>query len=111
MIRAVLDANVVISGTIAPLGASAAILDAWRAEYFEVVTCPALLVEIAEKLRLPRIRKKYSIADKDVVHLLQHFSQAAYLVPGVATVAGSLPDPDDAMLFSAAQEADANYIV
>ncbi len=43
MIRAVLDANVIISGSIAPLGASAAILLAWRAEYFEVVTCPAIL--------------------------------------------------------------------
>jgi hypothetical protein len=37
--------------------------EAWRAEYFEVVSCPALLAEIAEKLHLPRIRKKYSIRD------------------------------------------------
>jgi predicted nucleic acid-binding protein len=55
MNRVVVDANVVISGTIAPRGAPAAILDAWHADYFEVVVCPALLDEIAEKLRLPRI--------------------------------------------------------
>src|SRR5262249_2872260 len=111
MIRVVLDANVVISGRIAPLGHSAAILQAWRAEYFEVVTCPAIIAEISEKLHLPRIRKKYPISDDDVVNLLLRFSQAAYLVPGVAAVAPGPPDPKDAMLFSAAMESDADFIV
>ena len=67
MIGAVLDANVIISGTIAPLGSSAAILDAWRANFLEIVYCPALLAEIEEKLRLPRIREKYSISEQEVL--------------------------------------------
>jgi predicted nucleic acid-binding protein len=66
MIRVVLDANVIISGIIAPLGASAAILDAWQAEYIEVVTCPGLIGEVAEKLALPRIRDKYGLTDAEV---------------------------------------------
>jgi len=110
-IRTVLDANIIISGTIAPLGTSAAILDAWLAEYLEIVTCPALLNEIAEKLRLPRIRKRYPISDTDVLNLLLRFGQSAQLVPGVAPVNPPPPDPDDTMLFSAAIESAADYII
>jgi putative PIN family toxin of toxin-antitoxin system len=111
MISAVLDANVVISGTIAPHGFSARILDAWRSEYIDVVTCPALIREIDEKLRLPRIRKKYAITDDVIADLLLQFSEAARLVPGLRQVDVPLPDPDDAMLFSAALESAADYIV
>lgn len=111
MIRAVLDANVVISGSIAPLGFSAAILLAWPGEYFEVVTCPSLLAEVDEKLHLPRIRKKYSIRDEDVTNLLLHFSRAAHLVPGLALADPPPPDRKDSILFSAASESDADYIV
>ncbi|HKI35461.1 MAG TPA: putative toxin-antitoxin system toxin component, PIN family [Gemmataceae bacterium] len=111
MKRAIVDANVVISGTIAPHGAPAAILNAWRADSFEVVVCPALLAEIAEKLRLPRIRDKYHISEEDVLRLLARFSQAAILVPGQASIKPPPPDPDDTMLFSAAVEATADFIV
>lgn len=111
MIRAVLDANIVISGTIAPRGFSAAILDAWRAGRLEVVMCPGLLDEIAEKLRLPRIRSRYPVTDEQVATLLGEFGQAAILVPGLADVNPAPPDPDDIMLFAAAIESGAHYIV
>jgi putative PIN family toxin of toxin-antitoxin system len=110
MTRVVLDANVVISGLVAPLGAPAAILDAWYAEYLEPVVCPGLLEEIAEKLRLPRIRDKYQISEDEVVRLLTRFSQAAILVPGLAPVTPP-PDPDDTMLFAAATESAAEFII
>lgn len=111
MMRVVLDANVVISGTIAPKGKPAAILDAWRADYFEVVTCPELMAEIVEKLRLPRIRDKYHVTERDVVNLVLAFSQIKLLVPGSAAISPPPPDPKDRMLFSAAVEADAHYII
>jgi len=111
MIPTVLDANVVISGTILSLGASAAILRAWRADLFDVVTCPQLLEEIAEKLALPRIQRKYGISDAEIISLLLYFGQAAHLVPAVAEVKPPPPDPDDTMLFAAAIEANAAYIV
>jgi uncharacterized protein len=111
MSRAVVDANVVISGTIAPRGAPAAILDAWQADYFQVVTCPAVLEEIAEKLRSARIRDKYHISEDDVVRLLTRFAQAAILVPGQAPINPPPPDPDDTMLFAAAVEATADFII
>jgi putative PIN family toxin of toxin-antitoxin system len=70
MTRAVLDTNVVISGTIAPRGISAAILDAWRHGEIEVVTCPGVLVEINEKLRLPRIQERYRLTAEQISQLI-----------------------------------------
>ena len=71
MIRVVVDANVFISGTICPKRSSAEILNVWRAGQFELVTCAAIISEIEEKLRLPRIRDKYSLRDEDVTHFVQ----------------------------------------
>ncbi len=111
MKRAVVDANVVISGTIAPRGAPAAILNAWRADSFELIVCLAVLAETAEKLRLPRIRDKYQISEEAVVDLLAELSQAGIIVPDQAPINPPPPDPEDTMLFSAAVEATADFIV
>jgi putative PIN family toxin of toxin-antitoxin system len=111
MSRVVLDANVIISGTIAPQGASAAILDAWRIGRIDVITCPAILQEIGEKLRLPRIGGKYGISESQVDALLQAFAESAELVPGTCNVEPLPPDLDDTMLFAAALEANAEYII
>jgi uncharacterized protein len=113
-LKVILDANVIISSVIAPKGAPARILNAWRAEYIDVVTCPALLSEIAEKLRLPRIRRKYPVSDDVVFQLLVRLAQAAILVSDTSNellqLVG-LPDPDDAFLFAAAVNSNADFIV
>ena len=113
-LRVVLDANVIISGVIAPQGIPAAILDAWQDGTLVVVTCPALLAEIEEKLRLPRIRRKYPLSDAVVLNVLIRLAQTAVLAPdtaeGLSPLVG-LPDPDDAMLFAAATNAKADFIV
>jgi putative PIN family toxin of toxin-antitoxin system len=111
MTRVVLDTNIVISGTIAPRGTSAAILDAWRNGEIEVVTCPDVLMEINEKLRLPRIQKKYRLAEGQISQLIREIGEASIFVPGAAPVNPAPPDPDDAMLFASAIESGADYIV
>lgn len=111
MTRVVLDTNVVISGTIAPRGTSAAILDAWRNGELEVVTCPDVLMEINEKLRLPRIRNKYQLDEEQVSQLIRELGEASIFVPGAAAVNPAPPDPDDVMLFASAIESEAGYIV
>ena len=111
MLRVVVDANVFISGTICPKGSSAEILNSWRAGHFELVTCAAIISEVDEKLRLPRIRNKYSLRDEEVTDLVQQLWLASQLVPGTAPVNPLPPDSDDTMLLSAAIEAVAEYIV
>lgn len=111
MMRVVLDANVVISGTIMPRGKSAAILRAWRTGAFEAVACRSLVDEIVEKLRLPRIQQKYGIGDEVITGLVMLLGEAAYWAPAQAEVNPPSPDPHDVMLFAAAIESTADYIV
>ena len=47
MIRVVVDANVFVSAVLTTKGNAAQILDAWRAEQFELVVSPAILEELA----------------------------------------------------------------
>src|SRR5437867_4318885 len=101
MLCAVTDANVVISGTISPLGASARVLKAWRINRFQLVTCPKIIEEVAEKRRLPRIQKKYQLKEAEIAGLLLNLG-ASYMVAGKAEVSQIPPDLDDTMLFSAA---------
>src|SRR5437660_1452119 len=111
MIRALLDANIVISANIAPKGAPAAILKAWRAEYLEVISCPALVAEIERKLHEPRILKRTAFQNGDVAKFVAEYSQTSVMVPGTAPVPRLPPDPNDTMLFAAAIESQPDYIV
>jgi putative PIN family toxin of toxin-antitoxin system len=109
--RVVLDANVLISGEIASLGPSAKILDAWREEIIELVTCAAILDEVEEKLSLPRIRIKYSVPQEELALFLAGLVRGGLMVPGITVVDPVPPDVEDVMLFAAAIESQADYIV
>lgn len=111
MTRAVLDANVFISGTVSAKGFCAAILDAWRGDRFEMVTCPAIIQDIGEKLRLPRIQKKYHISEEHIGGLLSQLAETSLMMPGLADVSPEPPDPDDVPVFAAAIESRATYVV
>ena len=65
MIKAVVDANVLISSVIAPLGHSRQIFNAWRDGAFLLVTSPGILEEVSRRLAHPRIANRYSISSED----------------------------------------------
>ena len=65
MIRAVLDVNVLVSAILGPLGSSRKIARAWQAGRFVAVTSEGIIAEVDEKLRLPRIRDRYRLAEND----------------------------------------------
>ena len=89
----------------------AAILDAWRASTLEVVYCPALLAEIEGKLRPAANQRKVFDQRTGGVDYRARFAESAQLVPGLAAVEPTPPDPNDTMLFAAAIESQADYIV
>jgi len=110
MIRAVLDANVLVSALISPGGAPAQILDMWHAERFLVLTSEAILAELERVLAMPRLRKKYGLTDQNVSRLLRGMRQFTITV---AAGAGqpAVRDPDDAKLLNCAAAGGADYIV
>src|SRR5438093_9619683 len=110
VIRAVVDANVLISSVIAPLGPSRRIFDAWRDGTFVLVTSAGLLEEVSRRLAHPRIAKRYSITSEDRIAVLGLLEAYATIARGRREVAVTR-DPTDDKVIAAAIEAGAQYIV
>ena len=112
MLKVVLDTNVFVSSLLVHAGQPAQVLDAWRSRRYLLITCPSIVAEIRATVAYPRIRKKYAIADEDLEQLVHLLEQDALLVPGQATVAGTVPpDPADGCVLACAIEAQADLIV
>ena len=81
--RAVLDANVIISALLSPDGAPARVLRAWLDGGFELVVSRDLLAELERALAYPKLRKHVPAEDaRDVIDWL-------------ASTAEMTEDPDD----------------
>ena len=112
MLKVVLDTNVFVSSLLVGSGPPAQVLDAWRERQYLLVISPAIVAEIRTTLNYPRIRRKYAVTDEDVEQLIALLEQDALLVPGDASVAGSIPqDPVDEMVLACALDAQADLIV
>lgn len=81
--RAVLDANVIISALLAPEGAPARILREWIVGGFDLVVSPLLLSELERALRYPKLRKRIPSVEAEAV------------VEWLARSATMAPDPED----------------
>jgi putative PIN family toxin of toxin-antitoxin system len=62
-LRAVLDANVIISALLAPSGSPASVLRAWLEGHYELIASPLLLAELERALGYPKIRSRISDAE------------------------------------------------
>jgi uncharacterized protein len=98
-VRAVLDANVVVSALLSPRGVPAELLRAHRAGEFELVVSPALLAELERALGSPKLRRRIAEAD------------AREFVADLARDATQAPDPDRAELSVRSRDPDDDYLV
>jgi len=64
-VRAVLDANVLISAILSPRGTPARLLLAWQAGAFDLVVSPALLAELRRALAYPKLERLVPPADAE----------------------------------------------
>lgn len=110
MLKAVLDANILVSAVLRPQGVPAQILRAWRQGQCHVVTCEQILAEAAEVLALPRIRRRYPLTDEHVARLLTTFRRQADFV-SVATVQPVVKaDADDDVILACALKGQVDCI-
>ena len=63
--RAVLDANVLISALLSSGGAPRRVLEAWQAGAFELITSARLLEELRRALDYPKLRRYVSVDEAD----------------------------------------------
>jgi hypothetical protein len=64
-VRAVLDANVLISAVLSPRGSPALLLVAWQAGEFDLVVSPNLIAELRRALAYPKLARLVPPADAD----------------------------------------------
>ena len=104
MVRAVLDANVLISAILSPRGSPARLLLAWQAGAFELVASPALLAELARALGYPKLARLIPPADADAFGAWIARSAILAADPEAAPAIRSADPNDDYLLALATAE-------
>lgn len=109
--RALLDANVLISAAIRPGGTPGLIVAALLSrDAFELVLSPAVVAEVEAALKLPKIRKYLREPDEALLWLAD-LAALADLADDTGRVKGACRDPEDDVVLSAAVEGRAGVIV
>ena len=111
MIRAVLDANVLVSGIISPAGTPAKIIQAWSSLKFLLIASPSIVNETTQVLRRSCSRERYKITDREIDQFSKGFQECTILVPGTTQVRVVKEDPGDNKYLAAAIEGEVDYIV
>lgn len=112
MLRAVLDANVIISALIQPKGASGKILTSLvDANSFELIVSPAILAELRRALSYPKVRKYIKFSNQDLDLWVASLELIAQPVDGNIRVHAVAEDPDDNKYIEAAVEGLAQFVV
>ena len=111
MIRAVLDANVVVSAILNAQGTPGRVFDAWRKERFQLLISPAIIEEIERVLHYPKIAKRHQWSHAQVQRFLALLADIAILTPGDLTLEVIEQDPADNRYLECAVEGNAGYIV
>ena len=71
--RAVLDANVIISAVLSPTGSPAKVFRAWLDGAYELVVSPRLLDELARALAYPKLRARVlGVEAGELIELLRN---------------------------------------
>src|SRR5579872_6900691 len=92
MIRAVLDANVSVSGIVTG-GVPRSILRAWRAGHFHLVASRATLDEIGRVLRYPKITRRHHWSEIEIHEFMESLEALAILRPGRLRLNAVAADP------------------
>lgn len=112
MLRAVLDANIIISALIQPKGASGRILTSLLdASAFELIISPAILTELRRSLSYPKVRRYIKASDEDLDLWVASIELIAQPVDGTKRIHAVAEDPDDDKYIEAAVEGLAQFVV
>jgi putative PIN family toxin of toxin-antitoxin system len=100
-VRALFDANVFVAALLSRTGPSARLIELWLDAAFELVVCPALLVEVKRALGHPKLRSHVEPADAQrFVELVSELAEMAPDPDRPPPVRSA--DPDDAYLLALA---------
>ncbi len=111
MIRAVLDANVFVSGILQPQGAPGAVLAAWREDRFRLLASMDILRELGRVLAYLRISRRHRWSRGTIRTFVESVARSAFLTPGGLRLRVVVRDPDDDGYLECAVEGLADFLV
>ena len=112
MIRAVIDVNVLVSAVIGLLGVPRQVVLAWQSGRFSAITAEGIIHQVEEKLRLPRIARRYQITEEDrrwIFGLLLTEAEGITVQPAERMAVTG--DPEDDYVLATGRLAEADYLV
>jgi len=109
VISAVLDTNVLASGTISAANAPGQILDAWHARRFELVTSAHIIDELLQTFQKPYF--KNHLTNQAVINFIDLLKNEAFITPITVQVQGVATQPGDDWIVATALSAKADYLV
>jgi putative PIN family toxin of toxin-antitoxin system len=111
LLRAVLDANVYVSGLLRPEGPPGRIIERFlRAAAFDLIRSPAIVDEILRALAYPKVRRLIRGTAAPALWF-EDIMVLADLVAGTRNISGVCADPDDDQYVAAAIEGRAAFVV
>jgi len=111
-IRATLDVDTLVAGTLASAGAAHDLILFWRAGFFELIASNALVDEFTDVLARPRIAKRYGITPQDIEALASEILPEGLIYPDPKDPPRLVPgDPNDDYLVALALAARADLVV
>jgi putative PIN family toxin of toxin-antitoxin system len=111
VLSAVLDINVVVSGTIVKKGTPHELLTALRGRRWNLVISPGILAEIQRVLSFPKISRRYGLTPQDIRDVLHLLETRATVIPGRLKIPPTARDPDDDHILACAAAGHADYVV
>ncbi len=111
MIRAVVDANTLVSAVInKPFSVSQEIYQNFINKNFLLIASPSLLSELEDVLTRDRIAKLHKKSAKELQKVIVDIGRLSYIVAGTTDIK-IVRDPKDDKIIIAAVEGNADYIV
>ncbi|MBS3908749.1 MAG: putative toxin-antitoxin system toxin component, PIN family [Actinobacteria bacterium] len=111
MIKACIDTNVFVSGTISSSGAPFEILEAWRDREFILLASDEIIAEISKVLNYPKIKKTFSLTDEEIEKDLLLLGKYSQITPGELRLDIITEDPSDNIFLACAVEGKADFII
>lgn len=109
MYRAVVDTNLIVSGTATLSTTPYFLLESWRRGDYVLVTSPLIIEEVNEVLQRPE--KNFSITKEEIEGIIETLATKAFVTPGTLEVDIVENDPDDNKFIACAIEGSASHII
>jgi putative PIN family toxin of toxin-antitoxin system len=111
VIRAVLDANILVSAILVPAGIPARILLAAFAGVFSCLASEVIVSEVLTTIGRDRVRRRYRVDPSWLSQVQRFLESRPVLVPITVDVRGVASHPEDDLILATAVSAQAEYLV